>query len=229
MKLRSLHRIHRWIAVWTGVFIAGWIITGVVPMLPGSAPRPRPPQALDLAEVAVTPSEAAGVLAGAGAALAVTSLRLTQLGDVLAYEIAVAGRRQFVDARTGRPITVDAGLARTIATAQAPAGAQVVRMDLVSRRREDLMYMWGTLPAHRLTFDDPWVTVVYVGVDGFVRSTTRWSRVMDIVSSFHTFNPLDLVVGDPAIRKGILIAVSLVALLTALTGYAIVAWRQRGA
>ena len=77
-----------------------------------------------------------------------------------------------------------------------------------------------------MAFDDPWATVVYVGAeDGSVRSTTRWSRAVDTVWAFHTFGPLELVAGDPA-RKGTLIVISLTALLTALTGYAIVAWRQ---
>jgi hypothetical protein len=231
MTLRSLHRIHRWIAIPTGVFIAGWIITGVVGMVPAPAPRPGRAQTLDLAQIAVTPAEAVRALTGAGVASAVRSIRLHPLGDVLAYEIAVEGRGpQLVDARSGRPITVDAGLARSIAAARAPAGAQVVRTDLLSRRRQDLTYLWGSLPAHRVTFDDSWATVVYVGAeDGSVRSTTRWSRAMGAVAAFHTFDPLDLVVREPAIRKAILIAIALTALVTACTGYAIVAWRQRGA
>lgn len=231
MKVRSLHRIHRWIAIPTGVFIAGWIITGVVAMVPAPGPRPRLAQTLDLAQIAVTPAEAARALAGAGVAPAVRSIRLHRLGDVLAYEIAVEGRGpQLVDARSGRPITVDAGLARGIAAARAPAGAQIVRTDLLSQRRHDPAYLWGALPAHRVTFDDSWATVVYVGAeDGSVRSTTRWSRAIGAVAAFHTFDPLDLVVREPAIRKAILIAIALTALVTALTGYAIAAWRQRGA
>jgi hypothetical protein len=230
MKLRSVHRIHRWIAIPTGVFIVGWIITGVVAMVPVPGPPPSPVQTLDLAQIAVTPAEAARALVWVGVAPAVTSMRLYRLGDVLAYEIAVAGRGlQLVDARSGRPITVDAGLARNIAAARAPAGAQIVRTDLLSRRRDDPMYLWGALPAHRVAFDDPWATVVYVGTDdGSVRSTTRWSRAIGVVASLHTFDPLDLVVREPAIRKATLIAVALTALVTALSGYAIVAWRQRG-
>jgi len=230
MKLQSVHRVHRWIAIPTGVFIMGWIITGVLAMAPQPGPPPSPVQTLDLAQIAVTPAEAARALALAGVAPAVTSIRLYRLGDSLAYEIAVAGRGlQLVDARSGRPITVDAGLARHIAAAQAPAGAQIVRTDLLSRVRHDLMYHGGTLPAHRVAFNDPWATVVYVGIDDVsVRSTTRWSRAIGTVFTLHTFSPLDLVV-RPSIRKAILIVVALTALVTALSGYAIVAWRQRGA
>jgi len=226
MKLRS---VHRWIAIPTGVFIVWWIITGVVRLLPEPGPPPSPVQTLDLAQIAVTPAEAARALPLVGVTPAVTSIRLYQLGDVLAYEIAVAGLGlQLVDARSGRPITVDAGLARNIAAARAPAGAQIVRTDLISRRRHDLTYHWGALPAHRVAFDDPWATVVYVGTaDGSVRSTTRWSRALDAVAALHTFSQLDLVVPEPASRKATLIAIALTALVTALSGYAIVAWRQR--
>jgi hypothetical protein len=201
-----------------------------VAMVPELGPPPGPVQTLDLAQIAVTPAEAARALEWVGVAPAVTSIRLYRLGDVLAYEIAVAGRGlQLVDARSGRLITVDAGLARNIAAARAPAGAQIVRMDLLSRRRHDLMYPWGPLPAYRLAFDDPWATLVYVGTDdGSVRSTTRWSRAIGAVAALHTFAPLDLVVREPAIRKATLIAIALTALVTALSGYAIVAWRQRG-
>jgi len=231
MKLRSLHQVHRWIAIPTGVFIVGWIITGVVAMVPAPAPPPARAQTLDLAQITVTPAEAARALAGPGVAPDVRSIRLLRLGDVLAYEIAAEGLGpRLVDARSGRPITVDVGLAQRIAATRAPVGAQVVRTDLLSRRRHDLMYLWGALPAHRVAFDDPWATVVYVGAeDGSVRSTTRWSRAIDGVAAFHTFNPLDLVVRDPAIRKATLIAIALTALVTAFTGYAIVAWRERGA
>ena len=227
MKLRS---VHGWIAIPTGVFIVWWITTGVVRLLPEPGPPTSPVQTLDLAQIAVTPAEAARALALVGGTPAVTSIRLYRLGDVLAYEIAVAGRGlQLVDARSGHPITVDAGLARNIAAARAPAGTQIVRTDLLSRRRHDLMYHGGALPAHRVAFDDPWATVVYVGTDdGSVRSTTRWSRAVGAVAALHTFAQLDLVVGEPAIRKATLIAIALTALVTALSGYAIVPWRQRG-
>ena len=227
MKLRS---VHRWIAIPTGVFIVWWIITGVVRLLPEPGPSPSPVQTLDLAQIAVTPAEAARALALVGVTPRVTSIRLYRLGDVLAYEIAVAGHGlQLVDARSGRPITVDAGLARNIAAARAPAGAQIVRTDLLSRRRQDLMYHGGALPAHRVAFNDPWATVVYVGADdGSVRSTTRWSRAVGAVAALHTFAQLDLIVGEPAMRKATLIAIALTALMIALSGYAIVAWRQSG-
>src|SRR5262249_61053146 len=78
-------------------------------------------------------------------------------------------------------------------------------------------------------FDDPRATVVYGGADdGSVRSTTRWSRAVGAVAALHTFAQLDLVVGEPAMRKATLIAIALTALMIALSGYAIVAWRQSG-
>jgi hypothetical protein len=199
-------------------------------MVPAPGPRPGAAQTLDLARVAVTPAEAAAALAEAGVVPVVSSIRLHQLGDALVYEVAIEGRGpRLVDARSGQPISVDAGLARRVAVARAPEGAQVVRTDLLSRRRHDLTYLWGPLPAHRVTFDDPWGTVVYVGEEGSVRSTTRWGRAIDGIAAFHTFDPLDLVVREPAVRKAVLIAIALITLLVALTGYAIVAWRQRGA
>src|SRR5262245_27265704 len=135
MTLSSLHRVHRWIAIPTGVFIVGWIVTGVVSVVPPPAPPPRPAQALDITQVVVTPMEAALALAGPGIASDVRSMRLVWLGDLLAYEIAAEGRGpRLVDARSGRPITVDAGVARSIAAGLAPAGAQVVRADIISRR-----------------------------------------------------------------------------------------------
>jgi hypothetical protein len=227
MTLRSLHRVHRWIAIPTGVFIVGWVVTGVVPLVPLPAPPPRRAQTLDVAQIAVTPMEAARALVGPGITPDISSIRLVRLGDVLAYEIAAEGREpRLVDARSGRPFTVDAGLARSIAAVRAPVGAQIVHADILDRRRHDLTYLWGSLPAHRVAFDDPWVTVVYVGVeDGSVRSTTRWSRAFDTVAAFHTFGPLELVIGDP-LRKGSLLAIALTALVLALTGYAIVVWRQ---
>jgi hypothetical protein len=230
MKLQSLHRVHRWIAIATGVFIVGWILTGVVALLPAPPPPPVLAETLDLAQIVVTPAEAARALSAAGANLSVRSIRLHRLGDVLAYEFSVQGRGpQLVDARSGRVITVDVSLARSIASARAPAGAQVVRTDLLSRRRQDLTYRWGALPAHRVAFDDPRATVVYVGAeDGSVRSTTRWSRAIGLVVGLHTLDPLDLVVREPAVRKAILTGIALSALMTALTGYVIAAWRQRG-
>ena len=52
---------------------------------------------------------------------------------------------------------------------------------------------------------------------------------MSITASLHTFDPLDSIVRDPAIRKAFLIVVALVALVLSVTGYAIIAWRQRTA
>jgi|SRR5262245_1770805 len=230
MTLSSLHWAHRWIAIPTGVFIVAWLVTGVVSMVPLPVPKARRAQTLDLGQTSVSPMEAALALAGPGIPPDVRSIRLVRLGDVLAYEIAAGGRGpRLVDARSGRPFTVDAGLARSIAAVRAPTDARIVHVDILTRRRNDLTYLWGSLPAHRVAFDDPWATVVYVGAeDGSVRSTTRWSRVMDTVWAFHTFGPLEPIVGDSA-RKAFLVVISLTALLTALTGYAIVAWRQRRA
>ena len=172
---------------------------------------------------------AAQALSVAGANPSVRSIRLHRLGDVLAYEFSVQGRGpQLVDARSGRVITVDVSLARSIASARAPAGAKVVRTDFISRRRQDLTYRWGALPALRVAFDDPRATVIYVGAeDGSVRSTTWWSRAIAVAAGLHTFDPLDLLVREP-IRKAILTSIALGALMTALTGYVIAAWRQRG-
>ena len=59
MKLQSLHRVHRWIAISTGVFIVGWILTGVITLLPPPAPPPVLAETLDLAQIVVTPATAA--------------------------------------------------------------------------------------------------------------------------------------------------------------------------
>jgi hypothetical protein len=228
MTLYRLHRIHRWIAIWSGVFLVGWIVTGVIALVPPPGGAPARSDAFDLGEAVVPPADAVRALAPTGSGPSVRSIRLYRLGDALVYEVTLAGRGvRLVDAGTGRVVSVDAALALRLAASGAPAGASVVGAETLSRRSDDLAYRWGALPAHRVAFDDPAGTVVYVGMrDGSLRSTTRLGRMIGVAAGLHTFEPLDLVL-DPAIRKVAMFVVGLGALAAAVSGYFIAFRRSR--
>jgi hypothetical protein len=231
MTLRTAYKIHKWFAVTVGAFIALWLISGIVMVLPPlfsaevpmAAPRP-----LDVRGVTVTPAEAAEVLSkDLGRPLQVDSVTLRRVGGATVYEVmAGSAGPHLIDARAGRVFTITPEVAEEVARERFPSVGRVVERDQVSRHT--LEYPWGSLPAHRIVFDlDPAVPYYVSATNGAVVRSDRWTRFQGVMGSLHTFEPLKLITTSERARKGLLVLLSVVGIGVAGTGYYLALPRRR--
>ena len=154
-----------------------------------------------------------------GSDFRILELRLVRLGGRLVYEIGLAGGRYgLVDALSGERLTITREFAHEIAAAAAGADeTDVMESTLLVER--DFFYR-GTLPAHRVRLDDERRTIVHVAArNGRTELSTARGRLRRFVVGFHTFDQVRLITHWEPVRKGILIAVSLVSAGAVITGF----------
>jgi len=228
---RTVYTVHKWIAVFVGLFILVWLISGIVMMMPPLFPGPARQQEarpVNFREVTVSPAEAVEELARVlGSYPEVNRLSLRRIGDTLAYQVSLkSGVSHLIDARSRQLFTVTQELAEQIARDEFSIQTPVHHIDLVRRHTFD--YSWGPLPAYRIMFDDKQGTVSYVStIDGTVQRSDRWSRIRAAITSLHTFEPLRLVTERDWVRKGVLFVLSLIGIGAAGTGYYLALPRRR--
>jgi uncharacterized iron-regulated membrane protein len=220
---RTIYKLHKWIAVAVGVFFLVWLTSGIVmilpPLFPGP-PREQKSAALDFREITVSPAQAVANLAKAlGSYPRVSRVTLRPIGKVLAYEVSVqSGNSHLIDARSGQVFTITPEIAEQIARGNLPSQGRVLQIERINRH--SYAYQWGPIPAYRIVFDNDQSTSYYVSThDGTVRRSDRWNRVRGVMESLHTFRPLKLITKREAVRKGMLILLSVVGIGAALTGY----------
>jgi hypothetical protein len=175
---------------------------------------------MDIREITVSPAQAVASLERVlGASLQVNHINLRRIQDAMVYEVAAKnGGPHLVDARSGQLFTITPEVAEQIARDNFPSDAPVFQSELVTRH--NLSYPGGPLPAQRIVFDDDRSTVYYVSVyDGTVRHSNRESRIRRAIVSLHTFEPIKLITKQNAVRKGMLVLLSLLGIGAALTGY----------
>jgi uncharacterized iron-regulated membrane protein len=240
---KTVRKLHKWASVTVGVFILAWLITGIVLVVPlrwmvsikdmiyGNEPetpvRSETASAtgsalaqLDFRGITITVPQAISVLEEElGQEVQVDSVTAARFGQGLAYEITLRdSSRHMVDALSGTRTKVTQAMAEQTARASVNNARPPVSVDLMHRR--DYHY-WGSLPVHRVSFDDSQRTVVYVSaVTGHIEQTTsRLSRLHHWVTSIHTFQPLRLAIERDAVRKGLLIVIAMVGIGVVVTGF----------
>ena len=230
MNKGTIYKVHKWLGVTVGAFILVWLISGIVIILPPPFPAPgrqrTPP--LDFQEITVSPAEAVGNLGKVlKASPQVMSVSLRRVVDAVVYEVVVNPRgSHLIDARSGQVFMITPEVAEQIARDGFPSSARVLQIERVDRH--SFAYPWGPLPAYRIEFDDDRATVSYISTsDGTVRRSDRWSRIRGAITSLHTFEPVKLVTKRDAVRKGLLVLLSVVGMGVAGTGYYLARPRRR--
>lgn len=226
---RTMYKVHKWLAVTVGVFFLVWLISGIVmilpPLLPGPAQTRTP---LNFQEITVSPGEAvAGLAKVLGKLPRVDSVSVKRIRDTLVYHIIVkSGDSHLIDARSGEVFTITPEIAEQIARDYVPAEARIVQIQHVNSY--NYAYQWGPLPAHRIVFDNDRSTAYYVSSrDGTVRHSDRETRIRGAITSLHTFQPLKLITRRAAVRKGLLLLLSVLGIMVAGTGYYLALPRRR--
>jgi Uncharacterized iron-regulated membrane protein len=231
VNLRSWRKIHKWVSIFVGVFFLIWTISGIVMILPIGAYDPVAPHtatAPDFSDVTTSPAAAIAALSQSeGGPQQVTGLSLSQIETRTVYVLTLADESsRLIDAHTGQLFTIDQALAERIALDDfAIAGPifQVTRLD-----QHEASYPSGVLPVFRIIFESDHLVAYYVsGADGVAQRSDNWSRARNAISSLHTFEPLTLITKREKPTQALLVFVSLVGIVTALTGYYLALPRRR--
>lgn len=181
-------RIHKWIGLILGVQFVLWTVSGAAmafidhdKVMGHDATHRAPAMSID-AEVAM-PAMLRDALDGAP----VLGLALRSLHNRLIYEARTPFGIKLVDARTARPIMIDAPLARTLAQ---HAMGDVVITSVSHLREPTLETRKHDGPLWRIDFADPDGTSIYISAETgqeIVRRTDSW-RLFDLFWMLHTMD-----------------------------------------
>ena len=217
---------HRWLGIVTGLFFALWIGSGLVML---SVPFPSLSQAERLARL--PPLAWEQVRIGPGAALEASAISgvpadfaLEMRGIEPVYRIAAGdGTRAVVSAHGGAKLgPVDATEARRIAGG--PRSEAVWRDQWTVTARYDPLR-----PFHKVFLDDAGGTELYVSaVTGEIAlETTRWARAWNWVGAVTHWVYLTPLRARPEAWRQVVLWLSGIASVTAITGLGIGIWRLR--
>ncbi|MEE8409102.1 MAG: PepSY domain-containing protein, partial [Myxococcota bacterium] len=228
------YSVHRWIALAVSLQLLAWSLGGLtfsvldIEAVRGSHDtRQIDSPALPVSEVAVTPAQAVAAAGTKGDVLAV-SLRVLRDRPVYVVE-PVDGNSTLVDARTGdRLEAVDRREAERIALADFASDARAVAADLITADDDVPLEMRGREPpAWRVVLDHPREPHIYVSaITGAViaRRNDLW-RLFDFFWMLHIMD-----YGErESFNHPLLVAASLLAVMTALSGVVLWGWRAPSA
>jgi hypothetical protein len=231
MRLKSLKRWlilgHRWLGIATGLFLAAWVLSGLVMLyvaFPALTEAERLSRLAPIAfdRVLLGPDEA---LARAGLAPAPGGLDLSMRGGTPVYQVTARdGARHTVSAETGQALgPVDAAAARAPFGPGATVRA-VTRDQWTVRDRYDPLR-----PFHVVALGDAAGTELYVSArtGAVVLDTTRRERLWNWLGAIpHWFYPTPLRARGE-LWRGSVLWVSGIATAGVLSGLALGIWRLR--
>lgn len=221
--MATVRKYHKYFALTLGVFLLGWIVSGVTMLLPAPTPRAlaaRPLPQPDFATVTVSPAELVRTLtAHAGGPVAVRRITLRGLGGRPVYHVEPRNAApSFWDGVTGRRITINSALAERLVRERVHADvgkARIVRIDKYS-----MTYPNGPLPAYRVEFENGRGTIAFVGVPNGRIVFTDWrKRARQFVTGLHEFGPLDVLFQNGRLTRGALLGVGSLTLVIVITGF----------
>lgn len=223
MTLRTWHKMHKWLWVFTGIFLLTWLGSGILMVLPKRLvdTGPQVPRiAVDYEKATISPAKAIDIaqrMAGRNAPASRVTFR--PVHDKSTYSVKLEGSPEVViDAVSGEPFEMSSDLAKAITMFNFPG----VKPPLVVTKldRHSMAYPYGGLPAFRVESQSGSSTRYFVrSVDGRIFRSTLFSRIRNALLSLHDFSTLKLITDSDRIRKFLLLAVSGLALIGALIGY----------
>lgn len=228
MKIKQWYRIHKWLAVGTGLLLLLWLGTGLVMiahhLVPGISGLPQPVPAGQLASaptLTVSPAEAAAVAAGQLGDGTLRAIDLRPLGSRTVYRLEGTGTSALVDAQSGALVQVDSAMALELIRAR-----YGVDSDVASFRRlesTNSSYPRGAVPALQFHFESTGATAFTVGEStGEIFRVSRSARFRIFMGAAHTLGQTRVILGRTG-SEWFLAITSVLTAFAALTGFWI-AW-----
>ena len=216
MKIHThwLRVVHKWIGLIIGLQFLLWTLSGAMMALLDMG-EVAGGERRDHAEVRLTAVEGwPAVRQQLGAAL-ITGVTLRPLLDRNVYEVATASGVRLFDHASGRPITIDAGVARQIASAAHPSSAPVTQVQALNAL--SLAVREHELPIWRVDFADEQNSSYYVSASTGVlleRRNDTW-RLWDFFWMLHNMD----YVNRTSFNHPLIIMVGFAAVWLAITGF----------
>ena len=189
--LMLFRRLHKWVGLVLGLQLVLWTVSGAAMALidhhaVGGEHVSRP---LEPAVLRTSPISLAALQRSVGGEI--TGFTLRPLLDRHVYEVRTRGGVRLIDGETGRPMAVDADLARRIAlqqytgTGTVEAVTRLARPNLETRGREG--------PLWRVQFDDPGDTAFYFSeaTGQLLDKRTNAYRAFDVFWMIHIMDYTD--------------------------------------
>lgn len=214
MKLLTLQKLHKWAALFVGIQLLLWSISGLVftllePESVSGELLASPPPMPTLTEDAMLtdPSAWLGIYAGRS----VHEVSLRPLGGEWIYRIAHDGGIELRQAADGALLVIDAARARRLALDHYRGEGKLVSINYLAKSTLETRDAGATWQA---VFDDPAGTSLYFSADDgtIVAARTDAWRAFDFFWMLHTMdyegrddfnNPLVILVGSAALWVGI--------------------------
>ena len=194
MKISPLffRRVHKWIGLILGLQFVIWTISGAVMAVldmdtVSGGPRPPAVEAKALPQ----PGNAWPAVQRALGSAPITTVMIRPMLDRHVYEVGTGDGTRLFDAQSGRPVSVDAVVARRVAEAAYVGGGKVKATELVTN--PTLAIREHALPAWRIDFADDDNSSFYVSqATGKLleRRNDTW-RLWDFVWMLHNMDYVD--------------------------------------
>ncbi len=214
MKLLTLQKLHKWVALILGIQLVLWTVSGLLfALLDQEAVSGEllasPPSMPTLAADVTLTDPSAWIGAYAGRSVHEVSLRPFDGGWI--YRIAHEGGIELRRATDGAPVVIDAALARRRALDHYRGEGRLVGVEY---QAQPTLESRGTGATWRATFDDPAGTSLYFSADDGAMIAARsdtW-RVFDFFWMLHTMdyagrddfnNPLGILFASAALWIGL--------------------------
>jgi len=210
MKLLTLRKLHKWVALFVGLQVLLWTVSGLMfawldhhDVSGEHLVKPPVSASLDSRMPLTDPSAWRRQYSGRG----LHEVTLQRLDDTWVYRIAYDGGIDLRRADNGAPFTVDAAAAKRLAHGHYRGAGRLVE---VRHHPESTLESRGAGPTWQARFDDaPQTSLYFSASDGSLVATRtdRW-RVFDFFWMLHTMdysgrdnfnNPLVILAGSAAL------------------------------
>jgi hypothetical protein len=222
MNRKLFRTIHRTIFIFMGIFIISWLLSGLLMTIPASwfgpvADHQNPPA--DWSRITLSPAAAiARATTREYPPAAARNVSLRQINEHLLYSVTTTDDKEvLIDAHRGRQFEFTPALAESIIRTAFKVDAPLQEISILEQH--DHSYPWGSLPAWRVSFQDAPSAEYYLAErDLRMFRSSPVTRIRAAIMSLHEFEPITLVTDNWWVRKGLLIAISAIALVGAMAG-----------
>ncbi len=176
--------------------------------------------ALDYKHAVLSPADALAIIEkDKGEQIHVADIEPTSIQGRFIYEVVLdTGEVRLIDANSGETIWITDEIAAEIARDYIQEDLDIKELELLESH--DILYPFGPIPVYRVIFTDDQTNFYYVSAsNGELSRSTSLTRTRAIITSLHTFDPINIIPNMDRFRKGLLVITSFIGLLTTILGY----------
>jgi hypothetical protein len=178
-------------------------------------------KAVDYSAAALSPADAiAQVEKELNQPVTVDLVQLLNIQGKPVYRVFMDEGMRLVDAASGELLWVSPEMAEAMVRDNFGPAAQLNRIEQLEKN--DVLYPFGELPVYRIRFQGDGSNIYYVSLmSGSISHSNAATRIRAAITSLHTFEPIKLFTASGAVRKGLLVILSVIGVVVSLTGYII--------